>query len=286
MSAVFHSVNGQVTPHSETVISPFDTGLLRGFGAFDYCQVYKGVPFHLEDHIDRLCISAQQIDLDLPYTKEQIYEFALDLVDVNEPIDAGLRLVLTGGISSDTIYPDGTPNLIILFQPFKGYPSEYYSQGMRVVSTDTLRYLSHVKTTNYLPAVTALKKARAQNAHDIVYLDSEGKILEGSTCNVFFIKDGVLHTSDSNQIVRGVTRNVVLELAQDLMPVEYSSFRVDELSACEEAFLCSSMKDLIPLVQVDSMLVGNGNPGRKTLDLRKAFRTHVEKYVLQIGAVK
>ena len=207
---VFHYVNGKITSEAEALFSVLDLGLLRGYAVFDYTQLYAGRPFHLRDHIIRLQNSAERIGLDLPMSIEEIEEAAFDLIEKNEPINAGIRFVLTGGLAGkDFLLPARKSSLFILFHPFAPYKAEYYLKGMRAVTTTALRYLPDVKTTNYIPAIFAMKKALESDADDALYLNREGGIIEGTTCNVFFVKNGRIITDDSDQLVRGVTRDIV-----------------------------------------------------------------------------
>jgi branched-chain amino acid aminotransferase len=276
---VFHYVNGKVVTEDEARISVFDLGLLRGYGVFDYVQLYKGRPFHLRAHVERLHCSAQQIQLDLPMSIEEIEKTVWNLIERNEPIDAGIRFVITGGLSGkDLLTPGHTSSLIMLFHPFSPYKEEYYQNGMRAITTPVLRYLPHVKTTNYMPAIFAMKKAIGAGVDDALYLNDEGRIIEGTTCNVFFVKNGVLITDNSDQLVKGVTRDVVLRLAQNHYPIEFRSLSLAEATSCDEAFLTSSIKDMIPLVQIDHKKVGSGHPGSVSAHLRTLFHCYIKDY--------
>ena len=276
---IFHYINGNIEEKSCAQINVLDLGLLRGYGVFDYVSLYKGRPFYLRAHIDRLQISAKQIQLELPMSIMQIERAALDVIEKNEPIDAGLRFIITGGLSGgDLLLPEGKSSLMILFHPLTPYSIEHYTNGMRAVTTSELRYLPHVKTTNYISAIFAMKKALAANANDALYLNCDGGILEGTTCNVFFVKKGTLITSDSPQIVRGVTREIILNLAKNHYPIEYREVSVEETSSCDEAFLTSSLKDVMQLVQIDNQKIGNGRPGSISAHLRSLFHAYIENY--------
>jgi branched-chain amino acid aminotransferase len=276
---VYHYVNEKITRESEALISVLDLGLLRGYGVFDYVPLYAGRPFHLGSHIDRLQKSAEQVQLDLPMSIEGIEQVVWELIEKNEPIDAGIRLVLTGGFAGkDLLLPEEKSSLILLFHPFTPYHPEYYRKGMRAITTSVLRYLPHIKTTNYMPAIFAMKQAISLNANDALYLNSDDGIIEGTTCNVFFFKNGTLITDNSDHLVKGVTREILLNLAQNHYPIEYRALNVSELSSCDEAFLTSSAKDVMPLVQIDDQKIGNGLPGPVSTHLRSLFHTYIKNY--------
>lgn len=275
---IFHSINGTLLPHEQTFISPFDLGLLRGYGVFDFVRLYKGTPFHLEEHLKRLRTSARDVHITIPYTDEQIATFCKDVAEKNAPVDAGLRLVVTGGEAEDCITPQNPPKLIILFQELTPIPSEKYEHGLTALTNPMLRLLPHVKSTNYMPAVFGMRDAQRKGFDDALYITEKQEILEGTTSNVFFIKDGVLKTVDSDNIVKGVTRKVVLELAENILPIEFCPVTVDELPSCQEAFLSSSIKGIIPLVQINETPIGSGAPGPLTKKLLATFNSYVENY--------
>lgn len=277
---IFHYVNGAVVPEEKAVVSALDLGLLRGYGVFDYVQVYQGKPFHLMDHLQRLLWSAEQVGLSLPIGLEEIEKLSKKLLSNNQPIDAGLRLIITGGYSGqDQLLPSEPAHLMMLFHPFTPTPEKYYTRGMRVITTRMLRSLPGVKTTNYMPAIFAASKAKKMGFDDAVYVNAQEEILEGMISNAFFFKQGTLITSDSDQIVKGVTRAVILELAKPHFPIEMRSLPLSELKDCEEAFLCSSRKEVAPLVQIDDTIIGSGKPGPQCAKLRKLFQEYVAAYL-------
>ena len=278
---VFHYVNGTHVLEENAQISALDLGILRGYAVFDYVQLYKGKPFHLMDHLERLKWSAEKIELPLPLGLDDIYDLAHDLIKKNKPIDAGIRFILTGGESHDLLLPANKSNLMMLFHPYTPHPERYYTEGMKVITTNLLRTMSAVKTTNYMPAIFAMKKAKIAGFDDALYLNERQEVLEGTTCNTFFFKDGTLITSDSNEIVQGVTRKILLELAKPYFSIEYRSLSLSEVESCEEAFLCSSVKDVVPLVQINEMKIGSGVPGPLSAKLRSIYRSYIENYLME-----
>lgn len=278
--SILHYVDGAFVSEKDARVSALDLGLLRGYGVFDYFQVYKGRPLHLMDHLIRLKWSCEQVELPLPMTLDEIGDLTYAIIKKNGPMDAGVRLVITGGGSGeDLLVPQQGSNLMILFHPYTPHPDRYYTQGMRVVTTKMLRLMPSVKTTNYMPAIFAMKKARERDFDDALYLNDRQEILEGTTSNAFFFKEDTWITSDSDELVKGVTRAIFLGLVQEKYRIEYRSLHLSEIGSCEEAFLCSSVKDAISLVQIDDQKVGRGIPGPHTAHLRKIYREYIENYV-------
>jgi len=277
--SVFHWINGKIVEEVDALISALDLGLLRGYGVFDYAQCYMGRPFHLRAHIERLFRSADAVELNVGMSVDQMEDLAWDVIRRNKPVDAGIRLVVTGGLSNDLLVPSGTASVYILFHPCLSMQANEALFGVRTITTSVLRYLPHVKTTNYMPAIFARKKAAMQGAYDALYLNASQGIIEGTTCNVFFVKNGTLITDDSNELIKGVTREVLLNLAKDHYPIEYRALNVHEISSCQEAFLTSSVKDLVSVVQIDDQIIGNGTPGTVTAHLRSLYHLYIENYL-------
>ena len=278
---IFHFLNNTFVTEQEATFSPFDLGLLRGYGVFDYVQLYQGRPFHLDDHLERLRWSAEQIDLALPMDMGKIKALTLQLIDKNPSIDAGIRFLITGGLcGKEFLLPANHSELGMLFHPFQPHPDRYYQQkGMRAVTFHLDRTYPCVKTINYTHAVLAMKKAEKSRMDDAIYLNSSQELLEATTSNLFFLKDGKWITAKNDQVVNGVTRTILLKLAKEHYPVEFRALHLDEIEACDEAFLCSSVKDVVPLVQIDDKKVGMGLPGAHTAKMRLLFHRYLENYL-------
>lgn len=279
---IFHYVNGKIVPDEKAGVHVLNLGLLRGYGVFDYAQTYGGRPFHLRAHIERLQRSAEEIGLNLPMSIDEIEQVAWDLIEYNEPIDAGVRFLVTGTLcGKDILQPGDISSLTMLFHPFTPLNTEAYTKGFKAVTTKHIRYMPHVKSINYMPTIFAMKEAVAKGADDALHLNDSGGIIEATTSNVFFVKNGKLITDDSNQLVKGVTREIILNLAQKEYPIEYRTVHLSEFSTYDEAFLTSSAKDLVPLVEIDGIAVGNGSPGPISDHLRRLYHNYIEEYFRQ-----
>ncbi len=278
---IVHYVNGRFVSKEDALISAFDLSVLRGYGVFDYVQLYKGKPFYLLEHLKRLAWSADQVELELPMSLDEISTIFYLLLEKNPPIDAGVRFVLTCGIgSSEQIEPMGRSNLMLLFHPITLYPIITYEKGMKAALSRQMRVMPEVKSTHYLPAILSMKEAKRRGFDDALYINDKDEILEGTTCNAFFFIGDRLITADS-KIVRGVTRSIFLELAKEHFEIEYRPLKKSELKFCDEAFLTSSIKDAVPLVQVEDQIINQGLPGKRTAHLRELFREHVNRNLNQ-----
>jgi len=263
-------VNGAYLPLDEAYLPVQDLAILRGYGVFDFLRTYHGRPFKLPQHLDRLANSARLVGLDLPYSLEEIERIVLETLAHNPLAEANIRVVVTGGVSGDAITPGSRPGLLVLVTPVHSYPSACYDQGIKVITVELERYLSGAKTINYIPAIIALKQARAAGALEALYLNRQNHVLEGTTTNFFILRAGQLVTP-RDDILYGVTRDVVLELARDKFEVIERPISLAELDQADEAFITASNKEIMPVHHVNEVQIGSGRPGPQTRWLMERF---------------
>lgn len=272
-------INGQLTPVQEASVGVTDLALLRGYGVFDYFLARDFKPYFLNDYIDRFLHSAQLLKLQLPFSGTAIQNQVINLLKANEKPNAGIRLLMTGGYSPDG-YTPVTPNLLILQYELPEYPSSKYTSGIKMLSHPFTREMAEVKSLNYVTGIWLLDKLKNEGASDALYHDGK-YISESARSNIFMIDDrGVLCTPDKN-ILMGITRKHIIKVAADLMPVEERPITLDEIKAAKEVFLTSSTKAALPVTQIDDAVIGDGNPGTQTLELKRLFleyrdRLHAE----------
>jgi len=263
-------VNGQFAPITQASVSVQDLAILRGYGVFDFLRTYHGRPFMLRQHLLRLEHSAQAVGLDLPETVETIEQIVHETLKQNNLPEANIRIVVTGGVSADGITPPKKPGLIVLVTPEYRYPDHYYRQGVKVITTRIERYLPHAKTINYIPAIVALKAARQAGAIEALYVDNNNHILEGTTTNIFLFQGNRLITPKDN-ILPGITRNILLELAQDSFEIVERPLTFADLPRTDEAFITASNKEIMPVHHIDDHPIGAKTPGPKTSQLAEIF---------------
>jgi len=273
MSSIYY-VNGSFVPEHEAKLSVLDLGLMRGYGIFDYLRTYQGRPFHLHEHLMRLKYSAMQIGLSLPEPLEKIEEIIFILLKKNQFPESSIKILVTGGTSPDQLIPCEKSSLAIIVYPFKPFPDDYFQKGIKAISTPLSRMIPTCKTIQYTPAILALKEGQKQNAQEALYLNAQKEILEGTTCNFFAFKKNTLITPYSDEILVGITREVVLALAKDHFPIEIRPINYNEIPSLDEAFLCSSNKEVMPLIQIDACMIKDGKVGPKTKELLTLFRAY------------
>lgn len=271
--AVFY-VDGKFVPADQAVIPVDDLAVVRGIGVFDLLRTYSGKPLFLKEHVSRLIASAGQINLDLPWSHEQICQVALDTLARNDLEEANIRIIVTGGSSPDFMTPQGKPRLLVLITPLPKLPQWWFEKGIKVITLLSERRIPGAKSIDYIPAAMALRQAKAQGAIEAIYIDRDHRALEGTTCNLFAVIDGRLITPGRG-ILSGITRQVVLDISRSLLPVEIRDLPRTELLAAHEVFVTGTNKGLVPVVQVDDTAIGDGRPGPQTRRIMAALEAHV-----------
>ncbi len=264
--------NGQFVPSEEAVIPATDLAVLRGFGVFDYLRTYNGKPFRLNANVARLRRSADIIGLEYPHTDEAISQIVLETLERNrgEAPNFAVRIVLTGGVSPDNITPSGNAGLMVMVIPLKEYPTEWYANGVKVITVDIGRVFPNAKSTNYIPAIVALRLAKAQDAIEALYLDGAGQVLEATTSNLFAFYGNKLVTPREG-ILPGITRQTILEIVDGHYEVDVRDISREELLQADEVFITAANKKVMPVRQVDDALIGDGRVGERTQHVMELF---------------
>lgn len=275
-------VNGDYLPEADAKLPVRDLAILRGYGAFDYLRTYNQQPFRLDKNIARLRRSCEILDLAFPWSDDELIAIVLETLAQNlalkESDEYSIRLLVTGGISSSNITPDGEPSLMILVQPFTAPSRTLYENGVKLVSVDLNRLFPDAKSTLYTPAILAQKKAREQGGIEALYVDNEGNVLEGTTANIFAIYGNTIVTPPTaDNILPGITRMTAVELAEEYFTLEIRPLPFSELLQADEAFITSANREVMPVVEVDEHTIGDGKVGEGTQQMMALFREVTQK---------
>jgi branched-chain amino acid aminotransferase len=265
-------VDGQFVEDREAKISVEDMAVLRGFAAFDFLRTYNGAPFHLQEHLLRLQRSAKLIGLQLPHTVDEMDRIVRETLAKNDHPESYIRIVITGGTSPDGITPGDNPRLLVMITPAKSAPVVWRQEGVRIITCHVDRYMPGAKSTNYIPAIICQAEARSRQAIESVYVDRDGYLLEATTSNLVVVIGDTLVTPPCDRILQGITRQVVLDLARMEFNVEVRRLHKDEIGLLDEAFLTSTTKEVLPVIAIDSVTIGSGKPGPRTLRIMEMFR--------------
>lgn len=275
----YYNVNGELVKVDQASLKMNDLGLIRGYGAFDFFVVEKGRLCFIEDYLNRFFGSASLLGLDIPYSKGEFKALIENLVIENGHPNAGIRLLLTGGYSPDG-YTPLHPNVVIMQHPYPSISAEKYENGVKLIKHLYQREMPKIKTTNYLMGIFLRKKLKTAGAFEPLYHNGQ-EVSECVRSNFFIVnEDNVLVTPAAN-ILEGITRKHLLQVAPQVVDVEIRSLPLEEVATAKEAFMTSSTKGVLPVVKIDDQLIGNGKPGAISKELSQAFLAHKAEMIRQ-----
>jgi len=273
-------IDGEYYPKSQAKVSVYDHGLLYGDGVFEGIRAYNGVVFKLREHIDRLYRSARVIMLDIPLTKEDMINAVLETLRKNNLRDGYVRLVVTRGIGDLGLDPRKCqrPTVIIITDIIKIHSSQAKEKGIRAmivwVKRDPVDATSHeVKSLNYMNSILAKIEANIAGYDEAICLDKNGYISEGAAENLFIAKNGrIITPPTSTGALVGITREVAIKLAQKIgyTAIE-SNITPTDLFIADEAFFTGTAAEIIPIVEVNKRIIGDGKLGPMTRRLMQEF---------------
>jgi branched-chain amino acid aminotransferase len=157
-------------------------------------------------------------------------------------------------------------------------PEKWYSDGAKVITSHVERFMPGAKSINYIPAILCQNEARTQQAIEAVYIDKNGYMLEGTTSNFFAFIGDTLITPPCTRVLPGITRQVVLTLAEKEYTIVERELHKDEVRLLDEAFICSSIREIVPIAAIDSIKLGDGKPGDRTRYIMSLFRDITNSY--------
>lgn len=267
--------NGKITISAETQVGITDLGLLRGYGLFDYFRTYNSRPFQWDWYWERFERSAKLLKIPNPITKEEAYNVVNQLIKLSGKADCGIRFVLTGGYTDDSISMT-KPNLLINSEDIHGVSETEYEQGIKVISYDFVRDLPEIKSTDYKHLMILRPTIKEAGASDVLF-HKRGYISELSRSNVFIFKGNKLITPKTN-ILKGITRRTVIEIAKKHFEVQERSIKLTELLEADEIFTTSSTKRILTISKLNDSILGEGMVGKNTRFLQEEFNELIKKW--------
>ncbi|MGF1677769.1 MAG: branched-chain-amino-acid transaminase [Candidatus Methylacidiphilales bacterium] len=285
-------IDGSFFEEHDAKISVFDHGLLYGDGIFEGIRAYNGRVFRMEQHIDRLYDSAKAILLSIPLSKAEMTDAVLETLRQNQMREGYVRLVVTRGVGYLGLSPDrcAKPTVFIIAAKLELYPREFYDKGLSVVTVATQRTSPAalnpaVKSLNYLNNIMAKIEGKLAGVHEVVMLNSEGLVAECSGDNIFTVKKGKIFTPPIYMgALGGITREVIMDLAGSLgLELKEQPLTRYDLFVADEMFLTGTGAEVIPVVNVDGRVIGDGQPGEITRRLLGEFNRETQETGTPIG---
>lgn len=277
-------LDGQYVDSTEAKVSVFDHGLLYGDGVFEGIRIYGGNVYRLDEHLERLEMSAKAIMLSVPLDRAAMAEAVLETCRRNQLADGYIRLVITRGAGDLGLAPwlCEKPTLFIIASKISLYPPEYYENGLSIVTVPTRRIAPDalpptVKSLNYLNNILAKIEARQAGALEAIMLNQQGYVAECTADNIFIIQKGTIITpAASAGALKGITRGSIFDIARELsIPIREADMTRYDVWCADECFLTGTGAEVIPVVKLDGRVIGTGKPGPITAAVLKSFRRRV-----------
>ena len=265
-------INDEFVPASKAALLVNDLAIQRGYGIFDFCKALHHTPVFLEEHIQRFMHSATQLRLPVR-PKEEIVSLIRQLINKNDIRHSGIKLILTGGYSPDG-YVLSRPNLVIIQTPLEPPALDAFEKGLRLVTYPHIRQMPDIKTIDYLMAIWLQPYIRDRGADDVLY-QRDGFVSECPRSNFFIVTEDHEVVTPSENILKGVIRGKVLQMARQSYTTAERRVSLDDIRNAREAFITSTTKHIIPIVQIDGQTVGDGMPGKISRHLRQQLDTLV-----------
>jgi len=259
-------INGVSTDPDEAAVSVFDVGFQRGYGCFEAMRSYGGTVFRLDGHLDRLARSAEHLRIGLT-DRDTLAEWCRAAASGGDGV---LRVYVTGGTDASTL---GTDNVTVVYlEPLPELPESVRLDLLDAPwhSDGRVSELTGAKTLSYGPNLAATIEAKSKGYDDAALLGRDDGVLEGPTFSLAWITDGTLFTpSLDSKILESITREATLEAAVSIgVPVTVGRFHRDALTGADEAFIMSTVREVMPVTAVADAVFA---PGPVTLRLKAAF---------------
>jgi len=262
------SRNGVLVPPTQACVPVFTPALYGAYGIYESMQVANGVVFALDAHLQRLEHSAALLEMPLPGDNATAKRWIAEVLAANGCTDCTLRLFVIGAEMSvgsvAYIWP----------QPPTVYPMSYYTRGAPAITFPGHRFMPEAKSINTLASYLARRQAQAAGAHEAL-LTHDGCLTEGANSNLFAVADGVVLTPPSDQVLAGVTREILIKLAHHHgVEVREAHLPVADLSRWTECFITSTSRHVMPITTVDGRSIGSGEVGPLTRRLMTLYEEH------------
>lgn len=262
--------NDSIIPINDLNVHVSDLAIHRAYGVFDFFKLKNGENPWLDWYMERFYRSMSETLLKIEWPATDLKEMVRTLVTKNDSPNSCIKLLCTGGLSSDGFTPRSKPNFFMLNYPSKAPPEKAYAEGVKLLCRPYRRTMPSVKSIDYFYSITLIPELQRAGAIDVLY-HLNGLVSETSRSNIFIVKDGKISTP-RDHVLQGITRRRVLEASLPFQTTE-EEVRLESLYSADEVFVTSTTKAALPVVQVDDRIIGDGKPGRVTRALTQLIRS-------------
>jgi len=277
------SIDGTIVPLEEARVSVRDRAFMYGDAVFEALRTYRGKPDALDLHLARLAQSCAILHIDPGITRDALAREVERAIEAVPAPERYVRIMITRGDRPEALPPEGAgaARRVILVRPLVPSANALYEQGIAVVSRTAppSPLWAGAKPSAYLNNLLALGEAQRAGMSDALLLGAHGELLEGATSSAFLVRDGVLYTPPlALGILPGITRDRVLACAARVgLVAKERLLHIHDAYTCDELFLTSSVRMIVPVVSVDGVPVGAGTPGAVTRQIAAAYQAEVER---------
>ncbi|MDG4812203.1 D-amino acid aminotransferase [Hydrogenovibrio sp. 3SP14C1] len=281
-------LNGEYIPIEKAQISPQDRGFLFGDGVYEVIPVYGKKLFTFQAHLERLKNSLKATSILNPLEDDAWKNMLQKLIDMHPWENQYIYLQVTRGVQMqrDHLPADClTPTLYAYTNELKPVSETIINNGIKAITLDDIRWLRcDIKAITLLPNIMMKMAAKHQGADDAILIDRQGCVAEGTSNNVFIVKDGGLFTpKNGTRILPGITRSVIQSLAQEHgLSITETDLTLSDLEEADEIWLTSSTKDALPVTELNNIPVGNGNPGPVWQKIQQYFEETKQRFIQEL----
>ena len=277
------NLNGQQMPLAAVKIPALDRGFLFGDAVYEVLRVYQGRPWLADEHFERLARSLQAIRIqgvDVARLRRRMQE----TITAGRFQEATVYIQITRGAAprSHPFPAQATPLELLYVQEFDDpYRSARLTGGAVSTQPDSRWDRCDIKSTNLLANVLAMQAAKEHDCVEALFCLPDGTLTEGTHTSFFGVLEGaVLTAPNSNAILPGITRGLLLKLAASAkIPVREQVLKQSDLESVSELFLTGTTSEILPIIRVDDQTIGNGKPGPITRRLQDAYQQAVADYL-------
>jgi len=292
------NLNGRIIPLAEANVSVFDRSFLYGDSLYEVVRTYEGKPFRLREHLERMEKSAVLCSMKFSQSIEEYHREILRSIDAyraqpgRASEDVYVRIVVSrgsgkigfglGNLETPTLY-------VIIVEPISMFPNKPFAKGTKLQISSRIRNSPKaldpaMKSGNYLNSLLAYLTAAEAGFDDALMVDHQGFLTEGTTYNLFYVNRGIVATAPLDVgILDGITRRAVIDLCVEQgIPVREVRFPKEYLYEADEVFVTSSLKEVLPVLDLDGKKINKGKPGPIAARLAESFRELVKRE-LELG---
>lgn len=261
--------NGKFVPLKKLRIEPDNLGYARNFGVFDFLRASGKKGIFIEDHLDRFENAQKFLFDEIVYSKSTILDIIDTLLSRNNLDLSTLKLILSGEIKKKKL----KPYLVIINKPYKAFKKKFYLRGTKLLLREYTRASAEVKSLDYFESFKLYNQMQYEDAIDVLYYN-ETTVTEASRSNIFMVKNNTIYTPESS-ILEGITRKQILERINFENAIIIRDFSLSELLDADEVFISSTLKKVMPIVNIGDYTINIGEVGPITKQMMNAFDNHV-----------